>query len=108
MHGFELYRRLIFFASFFMFLLKILYAEIDLLVIDLLFQEIYQFINLSLANQHCYRWSCVFLKNLLLERQLKSFFVLQVSPELFVDTTRHQKLKINIDIILPKLPCVCE
>ncbi|XP_065063686.1 endoplasmic reticulum-Golgi intermediate compartment protein 3-like isoform X2 [Rhopilema esculentum] len=38
--------------------------------------------------------------------ELNYFMTTEVSPELFVDTTRHQKLKINIDIILPKLPCV--
>lgn len=32
----------------------------------------------------------------------------QVTPELFVDTTRGQKLKINVDISFARLPCVCK
>ena len=39
---------------------------------------------------------------------MKVVLPFQVSPELFVDTTRHQKLRINIDIVLPKLPCACK
>ena len=30
----------------------------------------------------------------------------EVRPELFVDTTRHQKLRINVDVFFPKLGCV--
>jgi len=37
--------------------------------------------------------------------ELNYYLTTEVSPELFVDTTRHQKLRINIDIVLPKLPC---
>ena len=32
----------------------------------------------------------------------------QVREELFVDTSRGEKLKINIDIDFPKMPCSCE
>ena len=33
---------------------------------------------------------------------------LQVTPELYVDTARGQKLRINVDALFPKLPCVCK
>lgn len=31
-----------------------------------------------------------------------------VNPQLFVDTTRGEKLKINIDITFPHLSCACK
>lgn len=37
--------------------------------------------------------------------ELNYYLTTEVSPELFVDTTRHQKLRINVDIYFPKLPC---
>jgi hypothetical protein len=32
----------------------------------------------------------------------------QVSPELFVDTARDQKTRVNMAVYFPKLPCVCK
>ena len=29
----------------------------------------------------------------------------QVDPELFVDTSRNEKMRINIDVVFPKMPC---
>lgn len=34
--------------------------------------------------------------------------MIQVSPELFVDTARDQKTRINMAVYFPKLPCVCK
>lgn len=40
--------------------------------------------------------------------ELNYYLTKDVQPELFVDTTRGQKLRINIDIDFPKVPCACE
>ena len=32
----------------------------------------------------------------------------EVTPELFVDTTRGQKLRINIDVTFPRMACDCK
>ncbi|ESO99176.1 hypothetical protein LOTGIDRAFT_142052 [Lottia gigantea] len=37
--------------------------------------------------------------------EINYYLTKEIQPELFVDTTRGQKLKINIDATFPKLPC---
>ncbi|KAL5015449.1 hypothetical protein ScPMuIL_009719 [Solemya velum] len=37
--------------------------------------------------------------------ELNYYLTKEIQPELFVDTSRGQKLRINVDIIFPKLPC---
>jgi len=37
--------------------------------------------------------------------ELNYYLTTEVHPELFVDTTRHQKLRINIDVFFPKVGC---
>ena len=32
----------------------------------------------------------------------------EITPELFVDTTRGQKLRINIDVTFPRMACGCK
>ncbi len=36
------------------------------------------------------------------------YLTTEVAPELFVDTTRGQKLQINVDVTFPHLACACE
>ncbi|XP_028514865.1 endoplasmic reticulum-Golgi intermediate compartment protein 3 [Exaiptasia diaphana] len=43
---------------------------------------------------------------LLFVSELNYYLTTEVTPELFVDTTRGQKLKINVDISFARLPCV--
>jgi len=42
---------------------------------------------------------------LLFLSEFNYYLTTEVHPELFVDTTRHQKLRINIDVFFPKLAC---
>ena len=39
--------------------------------------------------------------------ELSFYLATEVNPELFVDTSRGQKLRINMDITFPSLPCSC-
>ncbi|XP_048590649.1 endoplasmic reticulum-Golgi intermediate compartment protein 3 isoform X1 [Nematostella vectensis] len=47
-----------------------------------------------------------FLMFILFVSELNYYLTTEVNPELFVDTTRAQKLRINVEIVFPKLPCV--
>jgi len=42
---------------------------------------------------------------LLFVSEFQYYLTTEVQPELFVDVTRHQKLRINIDVFFPKLGC---
>jgi len=42
---------------------------------------------------------------LLFASELGYFLTTQVDPELFVDTSRNEKMRINIDVVFPKMPC---
>lgn len=46
-----------------------------------------------------------FIMFILFLSEFNYYLTTEVHPELFVDTTRHQKLRINIDIFFPKLGC---
>jgi len=37
--------------------------------------------------------------------ELNYYLTTEVHPELYVDTTRHQKLRINVDVFFPKIGC---
>lgn len=40
--------------------------------------------------------------------ELRDFMTPNLDEELFVDTSRGSKLKINLDIIIPKISCDCK
>lgn len=37
--------------------------------------------------------------------ELNTYLTPQITEELFVDTTRGQKLKIHLDIVIPQISC---
>jgi hypothetical protein len=37
--------------------------------------------------------------------ELSYFLTTEVTPELFVDTSRNEKMRINLDIVFPEMPC---
>ncbi len=39
--------------------------------------------------------------------ELSYFLSTEVQPELFVDTSRNEKMRINLDIVFPHMPCAC-
>ena len=39
--------------------------------------------------------------------ELNYYLTTEIQPELFVDTSKGQKLKINIDVTFPKVGCSC-
>lgn len=47
-----------------------------------------------------------FFMFLLFVSELSFYLTTEVTPELYVDTARGQKLRINVDALFPKLPCV--
>lgn len=46
-----------------------------------------------------------FIMFILFISELNYYLTTEVHPELFVDTTRHQKLRINVDIFFPNVGC---
>lgn len=37
--------------------------------------------------------------------ELQYYMSTEVTPELFVDTSRNEKMRINLDIVFPNMPC---
>ena len=46
-----------------------------------------------------------FIMTTLFMSELSYYLTTEVHPELFVDTTRHQKMNINLDVFFPKMGC---
>lgn len=40
--------------------------------------------------------------------ELSFYLQTEVKPELFVDTSRNEKLRINLDLVFPEMPCSCK
>lgn len=40
--------------------------------------------------------------------EVKDFMTPAISEDLFVDTSRGPKLRINLDIVMPTISCSCE
>jgi hypothetical protein len=40
--------------------------------------------------------------------EFRYFLQTEIHPELSVDTTRGEMLQINVDIVFPRMPCVCK
>ena len=63
-------------------------------------------------------WSCFFLFSVtiisglfmfgLFCMELNFYLTTEIHPELFVDTSKGQKLKINIDVTFPTIGCSCK
>ncbi len=45
---------------------------------------------------------------LLFISELNYYLTTDVQPELFVDTAKGQKLRINLDVTFPKIGCSCQ
>lgn len=45
---------------------------------------------------------------LLFLSELNYYLSKEIAQELFVDTSKGQKIKINMDITFPKMGCTCE
>ena len=45
---------------------------------------------------------------ILFASELNYYLTREIHPELFVDTAKGQKLKINIDVSFPEVGCSCE
>lgn len=45
---------------------------------------------------------------LLILSELQTYISPNISEELFVDTSRSHKLRINLDIVVPTISCSCK
>lgn len=73
---------------------------------------IIKFRTFSSRGINCFLLSVTFLSGtiitILIYSELMTYLTPVVTDELFVDSTRGQKLKINLDFYIPRISCDCE